>query len=274
MKYFVLFSIFFFLLSFPVHGSSDKLPYRYCSNATFSPNSTYLSNLKILFSALSSNSSTEFYHNSSVGQPPNSPAYGDFQCRGDLNAAGCQHCVDTATTNSWENFCPLSVGAVIWLEDCVLRYSNQSFFSVMEESPAIITFNVFNVGKDAVNAFDKAVGAVLNATASEASSMSGVLKFATKEMNFSDGIVYTMAQCSGDLSKFDCGKCLRRGVEDLQYYCSGKKGATILFPSCILRYELYPFYSGGSPSFIFTPPADFPSAPAPPLLSGYIYIYI
>ncbi|XP_038895942.1 cysteine-rich repeat secretory protein 1-like [Benincasa hispida] len=232
MQYFVLFLFFFFLFSFPVHGSSDgnKIPFRYCSNATFSPNSTYLSNLKILFSALSSNSSTKLYHNSSAGRPPNPTAYGDFQCCGDLDVTACRQCVAAATANSSQVFCPLSVEAVIWLDKCVLRYCNRSFFSVMEDSPSVNTCNVFYVGngKDVVEAFEKVVITALNATAKKASSMSGALKFATEEVNFKDATVYMLAECSGDLSDFNCGKCLRPALQDLQYYCSGKTGGTIV----------------------------------------------
>ncbi|KAG6584064.1 Cysteine-rich receptor-like protein kinase 25, partial [Cucurbita argyrosperma subsp. sororia] len=253
---------------FPIHGSAEVYPdpFRYCSNATFSPNSTYLSNLQILSSTLSSNASHNFYHNSSVGRQksPNSTAvYGDFQCRGDLNATACRQCVATATANSTQSYCPRSVEAVIWLDECLLRYSNESFFSIVAERPMLILINNNAIEEDE-SGFDRIVGSALNHTVANASSVEGALKFATKEANFKDAIVYTLAQCTGDLSTSNCGKCLRGALRNYPGCCSGKKGGRVLSPSCMIRYELYPFYGGVSPSnAISTPPASAPaSAPA------------
>ncbi|XP_023001284.1 cysteine-rich receptor-like protein kinase 25 [Cucurbita maxima] len=258
-----------FLISFPIHGSAEfyRDPFRYCSNATFSPNSTYLSNLQILSSALSSNASHNFYHNSSVGRQksPNSTAvYGDFQCRGDLNATACRQCVATATANSTQSYCPRSVEAVIWLDECFLRYSNESFFSIVAEQPTLILINNNAIEEDE-SGFDRIVGSALNHTVANASSVKGALKFATKEANFKDAIVYTLAQCTGDLSTSNCGKCLRGALQNYPGCCSGKKGGRVLSPSCMIRYELYPFYGGVSPSnAISTPPASAPALPPPP----------
>ncbi|XP_038893571.1 cysteine-rich receptor-like protein kinase 25 [Benincasa hispida] len=255
------FLVLLFFLSFLfIHGSPEVLssPYRYCSNNTFSPNSTYLSNLKTLFSLLSSNSSRGLYHKSSAP-----PAYADFQCRGDLNATACRDCVATATSNSSQQYCPLSVGAVLWFDECFLRYSNRSFFSVVMEQPSLILINGDAIEED-VHGFDQIVGSALNDTVANASSRKGDLKFATKEARFGNVTVYTLAQCTGDLSNSNCRKCLTNAVTNFPDCCSGKKGGRILFPSCTFRYELYPFYGGVSPSSVSIPPASAPAVPSPP----------
>lgn len=51
-----------------------------------------------------------------------------------------------------------------------------------------------------------------------------------------------LAQCTPDLSPNDCRTCLNSAVESLPLCCDGKVGGRVLFPSCKLRYELYPFY--------------------------------
>ncbi|CAK9327351.1 unnamed protein product [Citrullus colocynthis] len=253
--------VLLFFLSFLFIRGSPKLlmyPYRYCADTTLSPNSTFFSNLKTLSSFLSSNSSRKFYHKSSVP-----PAYGDFQCRGDLNATACRRCVATATSNSSQQYCPLSVGAVIWFDDCFLRYSNQSFFSVVAEQPSLVLINGDAIEED-VSEFDQIVGSALKDTVANASSRKGNLKFATKERSFRDATIYTLAQCTGDLSNSNCGKCLKNALLNFPDCCSGKKGARILFPSCTFRYELYPFYGGVSPSSVSIPPASAPAMSSPP----------
>ncbi|KAM1005071.1 hypothetical protein ACFX2C_005199 [Malus domestica] len=67
----------------------------FCSNTTtFTPNSTFQSNVNRLLSTLSSNSnhSTGFY-NATV-QTPNNAVYGLFLCRGDVvGTDACETCV-------------------------------------------------------------------------------------------------------------------------------------------------------------------------------------
>lgn len=277
---FVMFVVFF-LLSFPIHGrhhriSSDQYldnPFRYCSNATFSPNSTYFSNLKSLSSSLSSNASHRlFYHNASA-----TTVYGDYQCRGDLNATACKHCVAKATTNSSQTYCPFSVEAVIWKDECFLRYSNRSFFSLLREEPLRHINNQDNFTGDGLEAFKKIVETTLNDTvrnASSSSSSSHVRLFGTKEASFGSETVYTMAQCTSDLSSSNCRKCLKRAVQIIPSCCSGRRGARVLLFSCTVRYELYPFYDGVSLSISLSPspafsPLSSPLAPelAPPAQS-------
>ncbi|KAL0535162.1 hypothetical protein IC582_029486 [Cucumis melo] len=249
-----LLHLFFFTFLF-IHGSSELFmdPFRYCSNTTFSPNSTFSSNLNTLSSFLSSNSSRKFYHKSSVP-----PVYAHFQCRGDLNATACHHCVATATTNSSQQYCPLSVEAIIWFDDCFFRYSNQSFFSIVAEEPAMILINYQDIGEE-TSSFDQIVGSALNDAVVKASSRKKDLKFATKEASFGKETVYTLAQCTGDLSNSNCRKCLSNAVQNFPDCCSGKKGGRILFPSCSVRYELYPFYRGVSRSSVSPPPAPVPA---------------
>ncbi|KAA0056888.1 putative cysteine-rich receptor-like protein kinase 9 [Cucumis melo var. makuwa] len=270
---FVMFVVFF-LLSFPIHGrrhriSSDQYldnPFRYCSNATFSPNSTYFSNLKSLSSSLSSNASHRFYHHASA-----TTVYGDYQCRGDLNATACQHCVAKATTNFSQMYCPFSVEAVIWKDECFLRYSNRSFFSLLREEPLWHINNQENFTGDGVERFKKIVESTLNDTvrnaSSSSSSSSHVRLFGTKEASFWSETVYTLAQCTSDLSTSNCRKCLKRAVQIIPSCCSGRRGARVLLFSCTVRYELYPFYNGVSLSnSLSPPPAVSPPAPelAPP----------
>ncbi|KAI4305254.1 hypothetical protein L6164_028629 [Bauhinia variegata] len=99
---------------------------------------------------------------------------------------------------------------------------------------------------------------MLTGVVAEASNSSGSPKnFATKSDNISAfQTLYTLAQCTPDLSSKDCDMCLRDVMGDIPRCCLGKQGVRVLYPSCNLRYELYPFYR----SITDSAPAPRPSA--------------
>ncbi|GLT71052.1 hypothetical protein SLA2020_430950 [Shorea laevis] len=53
--------------------------------------------------------------------------------------------------------------------------------------------------------------------------------------------VYGLAQCTRDLSKSECSKCLDGIVGELPRCCDGKEGGRVVGGSCNFRYEIYPF---------------------------------
>nr|POF07756.1 cysteine-rich receptor-like protein kinase 25 [Quercus suber] len=96
------------LLSSIISEAAPTYQFHYCSDETFNPNSTYQSNLNLLLSSLSSNSSIESgFYNITVGQnSSNNTIYGLFLCRGDVTTEVCQDCVATATKNIVQQYCP------------------------------------------------------------------------------------------------------------------------------------------------------------------------
>ncbi|GMY37060.1 cysteine-rich receptor-like protein kinase 10 [Fagus crenata] len=129
--------------------AASEYRYHFCSNeTTFKPNSNYQSNLNHLLSSLTSNATRESgYYNATAGQSPDTTVYGLFLCRGDVSTDSCQTCVATATKEIVEQYCPVGKVAVIWYEECMLRYSNQSFFSTMDEAPSISLYNIQNIAE-------------------------------------------------------------------------------------------------------------------------------
>uniref|UniRef100_A0A2N9F953 Gnk2-homologous domain-containing protein n=1 Tax=Fagus sylvatica TaxID=28930 RepID=A0A2N9F953_FAGSY len=108
-----------------------------------------------------------------------------------------------------------------------------------------------------VERFNKLLATMIDDLVTQATSAQpNAKKFATKEANFSSSLtLYSLVQCTPDLSSFSCNKCIRGAVANLPYCCGGKQGAMILYPSCVVRYETYPFYQ-----IIQSPPP--PPAPA------------
>ncbi|XAR65596.1 Non-specific serine/threonine protein kinase [Bertholletia excelsa] len=255
--------LFLFLLCIRTRAA-PKFFYSDCPNGTtYTPNSTYEANLKLLFSALSSNSTAvNGFHNSTIGRNPPDVAYGFFLCRGDISPTVCQDCVSVAIGNVSRD-CPNSKEAILWYDQCMLRFSNQSIFSRSDQMVGQTIPDSHNASD--VNEFNGVVEAVMDDLRTRASSSESEKKFATGQKNLpSQAVVgastlFGLAQCTPDLTDLDCFQCLQDAVVRLPF---GSRGGVALFPSCNVRYEVYQFYNataGGAappprPSLVLPPP--------------------
>ncbi|KAM1005072.1 hypothetical protein ACFX2C_005200 [Malus domestica] len=235
----LIFSIFT-LPSFLTSTEADLVSLICLNTTTFTPNSTFQSNLNRLLSTLSSNAnrSTGPY-NASV-QTPYNAVYGLFLCRGDVvGTDACETCVATATAEAPQR-CPIYKEVVIWYDYCMLRYSYQSFFSKLDDKPVEYMWNIENVSSYVTdqNLFNEVLAATVTEVAAEASS--SIHKFATKEKSVSGlPTLYGLAQCTQDLSSGDCTWCLLGAATKIP---ATNSGGRVLYLSCNLRFELYPFY--------------------------------
>ena len=99
--------------------------------------------------------------------------------------------------------------------------------------------------------------------ASQASEvLAGYKKFGTKEANLSDRTIYSLVQCTPDLSTTNCNTCLREAIGLLPLYCSGKQGGRVVSPSCYDRYDVSLFYNKTDTAP--TPSPGLPPLPLPP----------
>ncbi|KAJ4981983.1 hypothetical protein NE237_032820 [Protea cynaroides] len=234
--------------------------YNECSNTTlYASNSTYQSNLNTLFYSLSSNANTTSnsnnpYNNATVGQSSNT-VYGLYFCRGDLSSDVCSNCVSFAVRDIAQR-CSNRKIAYIWYDECMFRYSNSSFFSTVTISPIYLMWNPQNVSDSTT--FNQILGDTVNQVATSAASDSK--RFATLEANYTQfQSLYSLAQCSPDLSANDCNTCLITTIGYLPSCCSNKQGGRVLIPSCNIRYEVYSFYQ-----ITASAPSPSPTALAPP----------
>ncbi|KAJ6289741.1 hypothetical protein OIU78_025626 [Salix suchowensis] len=240
-----------------------------CPNITYSRNSTYQANVNLVLSSLSSNatrSNINGFYNVSAGQAPD-VVYGMFLCRGDVSNSVCRSCVTFATKGVLEK-CPIEKVATIWYDECELRYSNRNFFSTVD----LIDFTLFmhspnNVTVDP-DRFNQLVATTLNNISTRAASAaSGAKKFAVQQANYT-GVqkLYTLVQCTPDLSTADCSRCLGRAISELDNCCNRRRGGRVVLLSCNFRYELYPFYD--ATAAVEAVPAPPPVTPSPPPASG------
>ncbi|CAL5209769.1 unnamed protein product [Lathyrus oleraceus] len=258
------FNLLFLFIFLTTIKAAPTFLYQVCSKNKTNTNSTYETKLKTLFSSLSSNATdnNEFYNTTIPSKNPSNTAYGLFMCRGDVSSPLCQQCVANATqTLSTGSDCSLSKQAVIWYDECMVRYSNTSFFSTVATVPNLLMWNTANITNQ--ESFMKLLSVTMNESADKAANSSvGAKKYATKEATISGfQTLYCMAQCTDDLSPLDCSSCLSVAIGALPQCCNGKQGGRVLFPSCNIRYELYPFYENNTPS---SPPSTPPASSAPP----------
>ncbi|RDY13246.1 Cysteine-rich receptor-like protein kinase 25, partial [Mucuna pruriens] len=240
-----------------------------CRSNETTANSTFQLNVQTLLSSLSSNATAnnEFYNTTVAGRNSSDTVYGLFMCRGDVSFEVCGQCVVNATQRLSSNSeCSLSKQAVIWYDECMVRYSNRSFFSTVDTRPAVGLWNSANISNQA--SFMSLMFDTMNETADEAANSStGAEKYATNQANISGfQSLYCLVQCTQDLSPQGCRTCLSSAIGLLPWCCEGKQGGRILYPSCNVRYELYPFYLTNSTNTTSSPPTPTPtpSASAPP----------
>lgn len=218
---------------------------------TAAPSSVYQTNVNTLLSFLSFNSNNENrFYNTTVGTGANK-VYGVFFCRIDQTVSFCQECFSLAN-NSLNSHCLGKKESVVWYDQCMIRYSNDSFFGTMNDAPMIPMWNrqnavdIQNITSNQTE-FTQVVLETLGDVSSQAAAGLSGKKFATKEGKFlsnltSMNLLYTLAECTPDLSVNDCNTCLQMTIGNMTEMCNMKAGCTMMNPSCNMRYDIYAFY--------------------------------
>ncbi|XVE84668.1 hypothetical protein DITRI_Ditri17bG0031600 [Diplodiscus trichospermus] len=262
--------LFLPLLSFIAEAQQTYL-YHVCQNTTTSPvNSTYRANLDNLLSSLSSKATRgNRFYNTTSGRNSD-VVYGLYLCRGDASNRSCAECVSTAI-NEVNQLCPVEKISVIWYANCLVHYSNRSIFSIATVVPQVYLLNTRNVSDQ--ERFNQLLGDTIDAATDLAlNSTFGLTNFATREVDVSRlQRLYSLVQCTPDLSRDDCNTCLRGAIAALSVCCSGKQGGRVLTPSCNVRYELYPFYNQTTVSVPAPPTVITPTAPT--ISQTYLYLF-
>ncbi|XP_034898565.1 cysteine-rich receptor-like protein kinase 15 isoform X1 [Populus alba] len=257
-----------FLLSFAALTEAQEIFFldHKCSNTTtFVRNSPYEANLNILLSSLAGNATRNDingFYNASTGHDVYE-VYGLFLCRGDVSVEVCRECVNLARNDVVQR-CPIQKEAIIWYDQCFLRYSNSNIFSSLSQTPAAYMFNTQKLTVDVE--FNKLlVNTISDAVTVAASAPSGEKKLATKKEIYTwRESLYVLVQCTPDLSKYDCNKCLVLANLSISVCCNNNLGGRVLFPSCNFRYGNYSFYNEAAVVAMSPPPLSTPVVLLPP----------
>ncbi|KAG1342753.1 putative Cysteine-rich receptor-like protein kinase 24 [Cocos nucifera] len=196
-----------------------------CSADSYAANSRFETNLKNLFSSLSSKSSNSISNNDTEGEEPDH-VYGLFLCVGVLSHESCQDCIRTAISGISQE-CSHKRQGLIWYDYCLLRYSDDNFFGVVDAHGSSYV-NPARTYQNSPEPLDKMSEIVKEAPYQP-------LKFKT----FSLGPVgaFGMAQCTSDLSREGCMQCLVTVLAAIKACCAQILGWRYLSPSCWIRYE-------------------------------------
>ncbi|XP_039169853.1 cysteine-rich repeat secretory protein 1-like [Eucalyptus grandis] len=119
--------------------AQDLFPKPYCgSTGNFSADSTYQTTLTALLSSISTTNSLSltygFFNASSAVSGASQTLYVIGSCRGDLIAESCRTCLNGSASDI-RDLCPLQKEAVLYSENCTVRYSNTSIFRTLETDP-------------------------------------------------------------------------------------------------------------------------------------------
>ncbi|KFK30811.1 hypothetical protein AALP_AA6G029200 [Arabis alpina] len=212
--------LFSFLTSFSASAQDPVLNHVCSDRTTYSRNSTYSNNLQTLLSSLSLSSANTSYstgfQNATAGQNTDM-VYGLFLCRGDLSPESCLTCV-AFSANEILIRCPIETQAVLYSDECMLRYSDKTILSTLTTDRGVMIPSTRNVPPNYnYRKFD-----------------------ARKVIWTTQQTLYGLVQCTPDLTKQDCLRCLQLSINQLP---TDKIGGRVLYPSCSSRYEVYAFYN-------------------------------
>ncbi|KAM0907410.1 hypothetical protein ACQ4PT_016124 [Festuca glaucescens] len=242
----ILFLSFILLMPLPATATGGV-----CGNGgNYTANSNYQSNLAALAATLPTNASasSELFAQATVGEAPDA-VHALTLCRGDIvNTTACKGCIADSFQDA-QQACPYysNDGARL---SCLLGFSGDDGFLGPAASGITDTSTLFQSWNQEIIIGDAGVvadgvHAVLNGTASYAATTQR--RFATVVMDSINSTIpalYSLAQCTPDLSAGDCLACLQHLVGMVNATTSVLKGGRILVLRCNIRFELFQFYNG------------------------------
>jgi hypothetical protein len=277
-------AVFLSLSSFlPPLSSGDSTYATVCSKTgKYKPTSTYDSNVQYVTNFLTnyaSFTSGTGFATVAYGNAPDE-VHGLGLCRGDIiDNVTCFECLSTASMVA-PALCPYDKDAALFYDGCIMRFSDQDFLFFKDNEP-VVGLNTTETVKPAAAAssFDALVDLLINKTAEHAAA-SGVppmgKKVATGEAVFDAGghqtAVYTLVQCTPDLTAAECSGCLDQVKYILADRVPEALGGRVAGVRCNGRFEVYPFYIGKAMVRVegleapAPAPAPLPLRPLPPLV--------
>jgi hypothetical protein len=197
---------------------------------------TFQTNKKTLLDSLASNVVEHHgFYQTIVGTKSNR-VYGTILCRGDISAANCSVCALNSTREA-SNSCTTSRDLTIWFRWCFLRYSNDSFFGEMQGT----TFGTANK-TDIDDPSLVSQGIPFMSGVAVATSVNSFM-FHTEVLNFNQSEKrYGLAQCTRDISRKDCRRCLDGQLDIARNGYENKKRWATFGYNCLMWYNDYQFY--------------------------------
>ncbi|OAY63640.1 Cysteine-rich repeat secretory protein 38 [Ananas comosus] len=143
---FLLSLLSFSLLLYATVASDPPLAIRCSSSNTLRPGDAFTRNLHQLMYLLSAKAPAVGFEIGSVGSGP-SRAFGLALCRGDVTRALCRACIRTANAHTLRR-CPRRKRATVWLDRCMVRYSDSDFFGEVDRAHSVLLSDRSNASAD------------------------------------------------------------------------------------------------------------------------------
>ncbi|XXG69298.1 hypothetical protein AAC387_Pa06g2203 [Persea americana] len=236
-----------------------------CGPSNYTSGGEYETNLNTILPSLSSNGviRRDSFYNTTNGDGANK-VYGFSQCMSAASEDDCRKCLINSTAEIIRR-CPNKTEATIRYYNCILRYSDQSFFSELDTTIRIILYPLQNA-TNATLFNTKAEGLMNDLTTAAASAASKYAVNFTEYDSFQR--IYGLAQCTRDLSESSCNNCLIRMMDSIPSCCDGRTGGNVYSVSCNIRYDTFIFFSLPPPP---SPPPqvahDFPTPAGGPTIN-------
>ncbi|CAD5328799.1 unnamed protein product [Arabidopsis thaliana] len=211
----------------------------------FKPNDKYDINRHLLLSSLASNVSARGgFYNASIGQGPDR-LYASGTCIQGSEPELCSACIDSAFIRVIKK-CHNQTEALDWSSfneeyPCMIRYSNRSFFGLLEMTPFFKNYNATDFQVNLTEFYQKWEALMLGVIADAISSPNPKF-YGAGTGKIGIQTVYAFVLCSKDISPWNCSRCLRGNVDNYKLSCSGKPRGHSFSPSCYMRWDLYQFY--------------------------------
>ncbi|XP_045787064.1 cysteine-rich receptor-like protein kinase 10 [Trifolium pratense] len=229
-------------------NADAQLVFRYheCNQdrGNFSDSSAYKNNRNTVLQQIYSNKTIDYgFFNFSYGNISDK-VYAIGLCRGDIEPVDCLGCLTTSAALLTDR-CPIQKEAIGYYDSCILRYSDHQIFGVMETK----TSYFYNIEPKTVvdDAFRQRLNVLLDELKNKAADGDSRMKFAEKSVKVidkssSNETIYGLVQCTPDLTKQDCTRCLDPVSQGFSSICEDRKGCLYLGPSCSVRYDIIPFF--------------------------------
>lgn len=209
----------------------------YCEDkvGNYAATSAYQYNLNLILPNLANKASLSRFNTDMIGEGIDQ-TYGLYMCRGDINEQQCHDCVQAASLATVQH-CPVQKEAIVWYEQCMVRYANRSIFSHEDESywssssTRGTMSDIAELGQIVSEAVDDLI-----AQAAYNTSSGGYAIGQAKLTLFED--VYVFAQCTPDILGSRCERCLRVALRNMAACCGMSRIRLAMYlPSCWLRYD-------------------------------------
>lgn len=238
----LLISLFSFLLCSPSSASTRSWCHKCGNESTYNRSSPFYNNLNsLLLRELHSERINSGYYNTSVGDDPLDRAYGLLSCAGYTGLSDCKSCKEDAAFQIEER-CPNQKNAIIWCDECLVRYSDQNFFAIIEKPFFNDSFHQNDSNheipyKDFVPTIPELIYQV--------ASLPPTMRYGTATVHLrSDlGSLSVFVNCIPDLPDMDCSNCLVYAFYQMPTHITS---ANLVFPRCNIRYDNYLYLSSNN----------------------------